>query len=190
MGKHKTAKGKCPQVTTAENIEMDAFTVHVLLNSPLHLGSGQADVNVDAEVVHDQWGMPYFPAKRFKGLLYESALEVSEILAACGADSFTKEDVDTLFQHGCHAAVQLIIPNLYLPDYEAICQEWAVLQQRYGDIFQPLDVLEQYTSLRYQTVSIVRLARRRIPRCIICEWSMLDWSSWDGYSCQGEIVSS
>lgn len=151
MGKHKTAKGKCPQVTTAENIEMDAFTVHVLLNSPLHLGSGQADVNVDAEVVHDQWGMPYFPAKGFKGLLYESALEVSEILAACGADSFTKEDVDTLFQHGCHAAVQLIIPNLYLPDYEAICQEWAVLQQRYGDIFQPLDVLEQYTSLRYQT---------------------------------------
>ena len=52
-------------------------TIEVL--SPIHLGSGQADVNIDSEIVHDAFGFPYFPAKRFKGLLYESALEIREM---------------------------------------------------------------------------------------------------------------
>ena len=57
----------------------EAATLYIKALSPLHLGSGQADVNVDAEVIHDDAGLPYFPAKRFKGLLYESALEVAEM---------------------------------------------------------------------------------------------------------------
>ena len=150
MKANKEARGREP-VTDCGKIRTDGFMVHVRLESPMHLGSGKADVNVDAEVVHDRWGLPYFPAKRFKGLLYESAMEVTEILAACGADRFKQKDVDQLFQHGCSTETQLIIPNLYLADYEAICQEWQLLEQEYGEVFQPLDVLGQYTSLRYQT---------------------------------------
>ena len=73
------------------------FSVEVL--SPIHLGSGQADVNVDADVIHDRYGMPYFPGRRFKGLLYESALEVREMGCRSGYDKLLQRDIDVLFHH-------------------------------------------------------------------------------------------
>lgn len=46
---------------------MGKLTVTIKTLSPLHLGSGQESIIVDSDVVHDQYGMPYFPAKRFRG---------------------------------------------------------------------------------------------------------------------------
>ncbi len=146
--KEKTAWAK---ETNINNVQTDSFLLRVQLLSPLHLGSGQADVNVDAEVIHDAYGLPYFPAKRLKGLLYESALEVTEMLACCDTSLFTKGDIDELFQHGCSSQTQLILPNLYLTGYDRMKTEWAYLQHEFAGVFQPQDVLEEYTSLRYQT---------------------------------------
>ena len=63
--------------------------------SPIHLGSGAADVNLDADIIHDEFGLPYFPAKRFKGLLYESAVELEEMfeLAGMPLDETLVEDI-------------------------------------------------------------------------------------------------
>lgn len=47
-----------------------AVTIETL--TPIHLGSGKADVTIDAEIIHDALSFPYFPAKRFKGLLYDN----------------------------------------------------------------------------------------------------------------------
>lgn len=126
-------------------------TVYVKALSPLHLGSGQADVNVDAEVIHDDVGLPYFPAKRFKGLLYESALEVAEMAELSGLNLLKKAEIDSLFQRGCAGEAQLIVPNLYLEDQAAMHESWAYLEKAFPALFQPSDVLESYTSLRYQT---------------------------------------
>lgn len=134
------------------NIDFTApITIRVQSLSPMHLGSGQANVNVDAEVIHDDTGLPYFPAKRFKGLLYESALEVAEISELAGLDLLDKKEIDTLFQHGCVGEKQLIVSNLYLEDYEQMHEAWQYLQGEFPALFQATDVLEQYTSLRYQT---------------------------------------
>ena len=73
---------------------MKKYTVEIELLSPLHLGSGHQDVIVDAEVIRDRWGMPCFPGKRLKGLLYESALEMAEISQE---KWFTVADVKNLF---------------------------------------------------------------------------------------------
>lgn len=127
------------------------ITIRVQSLSPLHLGSGQADVNVDAEVIHDDTGLPYFPAKRFKGLLYESALEVAEMSELAGLNLLDKKEIDALFQHGCLGETQLIVSNLYLEDYEQLHEDWKHLQEAFPALFQATDVLEQYTSLRYQT---------------------------------------
>lgn len=51
---------------------MKSLQIEVTLFSPLQLGSGKADVILDSEAVHDRYGLPYFPGKRFKGLLYEA----------------------------------------------------------------------------------------------------------------------
>lgn len=129
------------------------FSVEVL--SPIHLGSGQADVNVDAEVVHDAYGMPYFPARRLKGLLYESAVEVYEMGQLSKIPTLTNMSLDGLFHHQENESpVQLIVPNLYLHDeagYPALQEAWKALQTKYKQFLQPADVLQQYTSLRYQT---------------------------------------
>lgn len=58
---------------------MEKYKIKIVAKSSLQLSTNKSDITVDTEVVHDQYGMPYFPAKRFKGLLYESALEMAEI---------------------------------------------------------------------------------------------------------------
>ena len=130
---------------------MAEFEVTIETASPIHLGSGNADVNLDAEIIHDEFGLPYFPARRFKGLLYESAVEVEEMLTLAGIehDSALVEDI---FHHQSSSAVQLIVPNFYVErDYQKLRAEWFYLQSAYKEMFRPSDVLSVYTALRYQT---------------------------------------
>lgn len=128
--------------------------VTIKIVSPIHLGSGQADVNVDAEIVHDAFGLPYFPAKRFKGLLYESALEVWEMFELSGLDTQNLSPLEKIFHRQSVSEVQLIVPNFFiapLEEYKQLCAEWKFLQTTYPEIFTTKDVLDSFTSLRYQT---------------------------------------
>lgn len=148
---------RLPEHPLAESkeIRFDEFTLEVTALSPLHLGSGRADVNVDAEVVHDRAGLPYFPGKRLKGLIYESALEVLEMSELAGLSLFTEEEMEELFQHNVQSDTQLTIPNLHLASEEAARQmeeDWLYLQQHYPELVSAQDVLSLYTSLRYQTM--------------------------------------
>lgn len=129
----------------------EPFTLRVKALSPLALGSGQADVNVDADVVHDDVGLPYFPARRLKGLLYESALEITEMAERAGLMFFSREALDTLFQHGCEGERQLVIGDLFLAEASSMRRDWQYLLARYPAFFRVEDVLGDYSSLRYQT---------------------------------------
>ena len=127
-------------------------TIEIL--TPIHLGSGQADVNVDAEIIHDALGFPYFPAKRFKGLLYESAVEIFEMFDLAGIPTKNLSTLADLFHRESTSAVQLIVPNFYLlplEEYKKFCAEWKYLQAMYPNFFEPADILNAYTSIRYQT---------------------------------------
>lgn len=125
--------------------------INIVAETPLHLGSGKGDVLIDAEVVHDEYGLPYLPAKRFKGVLYESALEVVEMLEQCGKDEIVEKTVvDKLFgRSGAESC--LAIHDLYLADYQEQRAAWAYLQDKFPGIVNANDVLEEYTELRYQT---------------------------------------
>ena len=130
---------------------MTAYDVEIKLLSPLHLSSGQSDVNVDAEVVHDKFGLPYFPGKRFKGLLYESALEVVEMADCASVHFVNRSTVEELFGHVGGSSVQIIVNDLRLPDYEKLCEGWKYLQSKFGDFMRADDVLKEYSSVRFQT---------------------------------------
>lgn len=127
---------------------MKSLQVEVKLLSPLQLGSGKADVILDSEAVHDRYGLPYFPGKRFKGLLYESAIEMAEI---SNGSWFTKEEVDALFGHGSTDEVVMRIDNLTLNNYEKMQTQWKYLQERFPGLFDKDALWESYTSVRYQT---------------------------------------
>jgi CRISPR-associated ramp protein len=126
----------------------ESISIHVKALSPLHLGSGYADIHVDADVVQDDVGLPYFPAKRLKGLLYESGCEVAEMT---GFPLFDKEKLDTLFQRGRTGQVQLVMHNLYMENHAAIHDDLKYLEEKYPAIFRPADVLGTYANLRWQT---------------------------------------
>ncbi len=128
---------------------MKKFTLEVTALSPLHLGAGKADVVIDAEVVHDEYGMPYFPAKRMKGLLYESALELAEI---SGEAWFSEDALKKLFGHGAEEAAGFSLENLYLPHYEELRAGWGYLNKNYAGLFRKQDVLASYTDIRFQTM--------------------------------------
>ena len=133
---------------------MATIDVTIKILSPIHLGSGQADVNVDAEIVHDEFGFPYFPGKRFKGLLYESALEVVEMFELSGLAAVQSSTLEKIFHRKSESDVQLVVPNFYIrprAEYENFCAEWKYLQWKYPEIFTAFDVLNEFTSLRYQT---------------------------------------
>jgi len=133
-------------------IDMDApIGIVVRTCSPLHLGSGRADIHVDAEIVQDDVGLPYFPAKRLKGLLYESGLEVAEMAALSGLDLIEKTQLDELFQRGRSGAVQIVLDNLYMEHYDVLHEDLAYLQEKYPSVFRPVYVLDSFASLRWQT---------------------------------------
>ena len=127
---------------------MKELIVTVETLSPLHLGNGKANIIIDAEIVHDEYGMPYFPAKRLKGLLYESALELFEM---SNGSLFEYEDLEKLFGHADDGEAGFKLNNLYLPDYFEKRREWEYLFGKYHGLFNRFNVLDTYTSLRYQT---------------------------------------
>ena len=145
-------RGKEPPLAKLKDICFDAFALEVKAESPLHLGSGRADVNIDAEVVYDRAGLPYFPGKRLKGLIYESALEVLEMSELAGLGIFAQEELAELFQHGVQSETQLTIPNLHLKEAEEMEADWLYLESLYPEFVSAEDVLSLYTSLRYQTM--------------------------------------
>lgn len=138
---------------------MAGIDVRIKVETPLHLGSGQADINLDAEIVHDEFGLPYFPAKRFKGLLYESAVEIFEMFELAKMNTKNLANPENIFHRysddsGNVEDVQVIVPNFYicpLDEYQKLCEDWSYLQTKYKEIFRPSDVLKNFTSIRYQT---------------------------------------
>ena len=129
--------------------------IAIEVKSPIHLGSGREEINLDADVVHDEYGLPYFPAKRFKGLLYESALEVLEMSELSGSRLISLKDLNELFHHDdTKSDVQLVMSDFHMEpeeEYKKITHELGVLEKNYPELLKPKDVLEAYTSVRYQT---------------------------------------
>ena len=132
---------------------MKKMTIKIELLSPLQLSSGREDIIHDSDAVHDSYGVPYFPGKRLKGLLYESALELVEMGA-----KFNKRDIDILF--GNIGETRIRIDNFYLKgsteaedaeDAEKIRSSWSYLENKYPEIFNTENVWQSYTEVRHQT---------------------------------------
>ena len=129
------------------------YTLTIQLLSPTMLMSGQGDVNTDSTIVHDRYGIPFIPAKRVRGVLYESALEVAEMMETAKMTAFTTDDVKVLFNRleGVTDEPRLSISNLTISDYDVVSRELAQLEEQYPTVFTKDRVLEEYTSMRYYT---------------------------------------
>lgn len=133
------------------------LNLEIKVKSPIHLSSGRGDVVIDSEIAHDEYGLPIFSARRLKGLLYESALEVVEMAEQCcdNGEAFTdRQTLEELFHHASESDSQLMVYDLrtvHPDDWRSFADEWKYLQNKYPEIINPQAVLNEFTSIRYQT---------------------------------------
>lgn len=117
----------------------------------LMLGSGAGRGSyIDSDIIVDEEGLPIFPARRLKGLLRESALEVQEMLQQAELDGFLPLRIDTVFGNSNSPSV-LRINNLYPPDYEETVHWLRYLRQEYEQLINKETVTSALTDVRQQT---------------------------------------
>lgn len=116
--------------------------ISIKLLSDLCCYSGEVyNTTVDTDVVYDDYGLPYIPAKRLKGCIREAALELYEMgLLPHYNAIFGKEGSD---------ASAFTISNAKLRDYEKIVN--GLNQFEKADFVNQQKVLSLYTYLRTQT---------------------------------------
>lgn len=116
--------------------------ISIKLLSDLCCYSGEVyNTTVDTDVVYDDYGLPYIPAKRLKGCIREAALELYEMgLMPHYNAIFGKEGSD---------ASAFTISNAKLKNYEEIVN--GLNQFEKADFVNQQKVLSLYTYLRTQT---------------------------------------
>lgn len=116
--------------------------ISIKLLSDLCCYSGEVyNTTVDTDVVYDDYGLPYIPAKRLKGCIRESALELYEMgLMPHYNAIFGKEGSD---------ASAFTISNARVENYDAKVKELKQFEKT--DFVNQQNVLSLYTYLRTQT---------------------------------------
>lgn len=131
------------------------FILEIELLSPASPGSGEGWAGmIDSDVVFDEYGLPYIPARRIKGILREMAYDLVETLEQQGQPllQIDAHAVRRLFGvRGAVDSAPLAVQNAYLADYAAIRAwlEWAngVVPQ----VISPASVLATLSHMRQQT---------------------------------------
>lgn len=120
------------------------------------IGSGEGySTIIDSDVIFDDIGIPYIPARRIKGLLRESAEDVIQIAKSAfpslnGKNSIIK---DLFGDPGQEEPAPLIIPNFYTAEY---FQSYAWLSyylkhNDYGKIISKESIVNSFTRIRKNT---------------------------------------
>ncbi|KAA5805722.1 RAMP superfamily CRISPR-associated protein [Thermoanaerobacterium thermosaccharolyticum] len=114
------------------------------------IGSGEGAGIIDSDVILDDFGFPYIPSRRIKGVLKESAKEVCDIL---GLNDY--KIVNSIFGNDGFSEGKLHVGNLYINDYKEIKEEIENLKNYknsiYKDFVNSLKITSYYTVIRQQT---------------------------------------
>lgn len=132
---------------------MGNLILKLKLLSDALIGSGEGwGANIDSDMVFDEFGLPYIPARRIKGNLRESALEVVEMFEKSEINAASSKDIDTLFgKPGQDRPAPISFSNLYLADYKSNREWMDWLIRQHPNNFSREIVLNTFSSIRQQT---------------------------------------
>lgn len=124
---------------------MKVATLKIILQSDMCCGTGTGDgVRFDILSAYDEYGLPYIPAKRLKGLLREQM----EFLSNCGYLNWSK--IDTLFGNGSQAG-SITVSNAHIQNADPIKRALNQYFLKDGTIYTPSTVQNVYTVARHAT---------------------------------------
>jgi CRISPR/Cas system CSM-associated protein Csm3 (group 7 of RAMP superfamily) len=134
---------------------MIKLTIKARFKSPVLLGAGEGRGSViDADIIFDSMGLPYFPGRRLKGLLRDSAQEILDLFFCSQTEIYSQDILDRAFGvTGDESGGLLIFDNLYLPDYDSTYQwcVWVCSNKVLGKYFSPEAIIRAFTETRTQT---------------------------------------
>lgn len=114
----------------------------ITLLSDLCTYSGETyNSTVDTEVVYDDYGFPYIPAKRLKGCIREAGLELAEW--GCFPE------LEEIFGKEGNQASAFTLSNAYLTDYEKYIEDLKLGNDKV--LTHPQNILRLFTYTRTQT---------------------------------------
>lgn len=123
--------------------------LEILLKSDLCTSSGENfNSFIDTDVVYDDYGFPYIPAKRLKGVLKEAALELVDF------GLFEDSDYQKLFGTEGKESALFTIDDAYLKNHEDFINDihlYLKENEEKKEVVHPQRVLELYTYTRTQT---------------------------------------
>ncbi|PID56986.1 hypothetical protein CSB45_08665 [candidate division KSB3 bacterium] len=132
---------------------MSDYTITLTLESPTLIGSGEGfGARIDTDVVFDDVGLPYCPAKRVKGVLLDAALEVQEMLEL--AESDTRLEIERAFGiPGQFQSTPVYFSNLTLQEYgrNYAWLQYLLANKEYSDILSRDKISEVLSEVRQQT---------------------------------------
>lgn len=145
---------------------MKKYVLSLEFLSDALIGSGEGyGAVIDSDIVFDDLGLPFVPAKRVKGCLRASTTEVCQMLERSGWNDLIPERpeaglarlglrdiVDRLFGYpGQAEPAPLYISDLRLEGYDGIRRTIEHFRRDYPELFLPQAVLGTFTSIRRQT---------------------------------------
>lgn len=130
---------------------------------------------VDTDVVYDENGIPYIPAKRIKGCIREAALEMVEL-------GIAPSELHEIFGKEGQQSSAFSLSNAYIENYGEVTD---VLKKCcHTELKSPQNVLDQYTYMRVQTavnpetgtaqensLRRIRVVKRGLVFIAECNWN-------------------
>ncbi len=131
---------------------MNNFKLEIKLEGPALIGSGVGfGAEIDTDIVFDEFGLPYIPAKRIKGCLREAINEITDMFSMAEIDA-VKIDINKTFgKAGEKDLAPVYFSNLYLPDYEKIRAWLNYLTNEYSTFITHDRIIEHFTEIYQQT---------------------------------------
>jgi CRISPR-associated protein Csx10 len=133
---------------------MSVYQIKVELKSPALVGAGVGfGSGIDSDVVFDDFGLPYIPAKRIKGCLRDAAEEVREMFESAGIAADEIQVTKTFGDVGTRDSAPVYFSNLWLENHKQT-QKWLRYfadSNDYKHLIIPERVLEIFAEIRQQT---------------------------------------
>ncbi|MCF6147696.1 MAG: hypothetical protein E3K37_03460 [Candidatus Kuenenia sp.] len=138
------------------------ITIKLLSDALIHSGEGFGAI-IDSDIVFDDIGIPYIPAKRIKGCLRDAAKEACEMLESAQADWKGAKIEDAFGKAGNMDSAPVYFSNLTINEYENNRQWFEYLREAYTreytdtgkkywtGILSRESVLSTFTHIRQQT---------------------------------------
>lgn len=146
---------------------MKTYTLQITLESNALIGSGEGyGAIIDADVTFDDIGIPYIPAKRIKGCIRDSAIEICSMFDVAKIKSFLdltpdsssnsnnnkfKIITDIFGKQGQESPAPFYFTNLMIDEYNKNKEWLEYFSYEHANIISGDSIRSFFTELRQQT---------------------------------------